>query len=95
MIVSWLIAVPRIRRLAEDLGVEMPVFTRILVDHAGAITAIALVIAILGIIALELSPRRQMRIGLSILTSLISFGVVIWDLVAFWLVYVATLEGLG
>lgn len=95
MIGSWLIAVPRIRALAEELGVALPAPTRILVDHAGTITTIAVIIATLGIVAIELSPQRRVRIGISIATSLVLLGLFCWDIIVFWLLYVATLEGIG
>jgi type II secretory pathway component PulF len=79
MLASWVIGVPRIRSLAEELGVEFSALTRFVVDHAGVITTVAAVIATIGIAAIGLSRRRRVRIGISIVTSLILFGLVIWD----------------
>ena len=91
--VSWLMAIPRIREAAEELGVEMPVLTRLLVEHAGVITTVAALVATLGIVAITLTKRRAVRIGISIVASLVVFGLLAWDLIVFWMIYVATLEG--
>ena len=93
VIASWLIAVPKFRALAEELGIEMPALVRVLVDHAGMITTVAVLIATVGIAALKWTRRHAVRNGISIVTSLILFGLFIWDMVVFWLIYVAMLEG--
>ncbi len=95
IVVSWLIAIPRIRNLAEELGVEIPAFTQLLVNHAGLITTVGVIFATLGIIAIELASRHSVRIGISILTSVVLFVIAIWNIVVFWLLYVAMLEGVG
>ena len=93
--VSWLMAIPRIRASAEELGVELPAFTRLLVEHAGLITTVAALVATVDIVAIKLAARRALRIGISIAVSLIVFGLVAWDLVVFWMIYVATLQDVG
>ena len=81
--------------MGEELGAEMPALVRVLVDHAGMITTIAVVIAIAGITARKWVRSHAARAGLSIVTSLILFMLFTWDIVVFWLVYVATLDGVG
>jgi hypothetical protein len=65
------------------------------VDHAGVITTVAALLAALGLGAIRLTKRRGLRIGISIAASLIVFGLLAWDLVVFWMIYLATLEGIG
>ena len=95
ILVSWLLAIPRIRSQAEEVGAELPTFTRLLVEHAGLITTVAAIAAALGIAAITLTRRRVVRIGISLVTSLIVFGLLAWDLVVFWLIYVGMLESMS
>lgn len=95
VVASWLIAVRKIRILGEELGAEMPALVNVLVDHGGVITTIAVLIATVGIIALQWVRRPAVRNGISLVTSLILFVLFIWDIVVFWLIYVATLDGVG
>ncbi|MHC4776461.1 MAG: hypothetical protein ACYTBR_14515, partial [Planctomycetota bacterium] len=94
VIASWFIAIPRMRSAAEDLGVELPLLTRVLVDHAGLITTVALVVAVLGITAIGLARRRSTRIFISAVTSIILFAIAFWDLIVFYLIYGASLYGI-
>ncbi len=95
VIASWLIGVSKIRTLGEELGAEMPALARVLVDHGGMITTAAVLIATVGLAALRWTRRRAVRNGISIVTSLILFVLFMWDVIVFWLVYVAMLEGVG
>ncbi len=71
VVASWLIAVRKIRILGEELGAEMPALVNVLVDHGGVITTIAVLIATVGIIALQWVRRPAVRNGISLVTSLI------------------------
>ncbi len=73
----------------------MPALVNVLVDHGGVITTIAVLIATVGIIALQWVRRPAVRNGISLVTSLILFVLFIWDIVVFWLIYVAALDGVG
>ncbi len=95
VVTSWLIAIPRIRILAEEMGADISPMTRVLVDHAGLITMIAIVIATVGIVAIKLVRRGMVRMSIALATTVILFGHIIWDIVVFWLIYVATVKGIG
>ena len=95
VVASWLIAIPRIRILGEELGAEMPALVNVLVDHGGMITIVAVLLATMGITALQWVRRPAVRSGISLVTSFILFVVFIWDIAVFWLIYVATLDGVG
>ena len=82
------------RSAAEDLGVELPLLTRVLVDHAGVITTVAIVVAVVGITASGLAGRRSTRILISTVTSIILFAITFWDLIVFYLIYGASLYGI-
>ena len=94
-VASWLIAVPKMRDLAEDLGVELPPLTTFLVDHAGAITTTAVVIATVGLVISQLTRSRPLKIGISIVSSTLLFGLVVWDAIVFWMIYTETITGLS
>jgi len=94
-VASWLIAVPKIRSLVADLGVEIPPLTSFLVDHSGAITTTAVIIATLGIVVVQLSRNRALQIGISVVSSTLLFGLVVWDVIIFWMIYTETIQGLS
>lgn len=94
-ITAWLIAVPRIRALAVELGVELPWSTTVLVDYGGVITAVAVTIAVLVTAVAQFVPHPAIRLALSLVVSLLLVILTAWDLVVFWLVYVGTLGGLS
>lgn len=95
VIASQLIAIPRLRDLGEELAGEMPAFVNVLVDHGGTITTVAVLVATVGIVALKLARSQTVRSCISLVTSLILFLLFIWDMVVFWLIYVATADGIG
>ena len=90
-----MIAVRRIRDLGEELGAEMPAFVNVLVDHGGIITTVAVLVATAGIVAMKLTQNHMLKDGISMFTTLILLVLFIWDMAVFWLVYVATAEGLA
>ena len=94
-VASWLIAVPKMRDLAVDLEVQLPATTTFLVDHAGAITTTAVVIAALGMVVVQLTRNRALHVGISIVTSTLLFGLVVWDVIVFWMIYTETITGLS
>ncbi len=95
VVASWLIGIPKIRDLGEELGAEMPAIVNVLVDHGGTITTVAVLVAIAGIAAMEVVKSHAVRNSISIATSLILFVLFFWDMGVFWLVYSATLDGIG
>ncbi len=94
-VASWLIAVPKMRSLAEGLGVELPATTTFLVDHAGAITTTAVIIAALGMVVVQFMRNRALQVVISIVSSTLLFGLVVWDVVVFWMIYTETITGLS